>query len=65
MGLRPTSPQALAGTKELLRRVPAMSRTDGFAYTAELSGSFFRSEEAIEGMSALLQKRPARWVPTD
>ncbi len=62
--LQKGGPQALAGTKELLRRVPTMTRTDGFAYTAEVSGSFFRSEEAIEGMTALLQKRPASWVPT-
>lgn len=61
--LQKGGPEALAGTKELLRRVPALSRADGFAYTAELSGSYFRSQEAIEGMSALLQKRPAAWVP--
>lgn len=61
--LQKGGPLALAGTKELLRRVPTMSRADGFDYTAELSGAFFRSEEAVEGMTALLQKRPARWVP--
>lgn len=58
-------PAALAGTKELLRRVPAMSRADGFAYTAELSGEFFRSDEAREGMTALLQRRPPAWAPAD
>ncbi len=61
--LRKGGPQALAGTKELLRRVPTLSREEGFAWTAELSGQFFRSDEGIEGMSALLQRRPASWVP--
>ena len=61
--LQKGGPAALAGTKELLRRVPGMSRSDGFAWTAELSGQFFRSDEAVEGMTALLQKRPASWVP--
>ncbi len=63
--LRLGGPRALAGTKELLRRVPAMNRADGFAWTAELSGSFFRSEEAIEGMTALLQRRKPSWAPDD
>jgi methylglutaconyl-CoA hydratase len=61
--LRQGGPRALAGTKELLRRVPTMSRDEGFAYTSELSGEFFRSEEAREGMTALLQKRRPAWAP--
>lgn len=60
--LRKGGPLALAGTKELLRRVPTLGRDEGFSYTAEKSGEFFRSDEAIEGMTALLQKRPPAWT---
>jgi methylglutaconyl-CoA hydratase len=57
-------PQALARTKELLRRVPSMDRDAAFAFTAELSASLFSSDEAREGMTAFLQRRPAPWAPT-
>ncbi|MCH9718927.1 MAG: enoyl-CoA hydratase/isomerase family protein [Actinomycetia bacterium] len=60
--LRLGGPEALAGTKELIRRVPTMARADAFAYTAELSGGFFRSEEAREGMTALFQRRKPAWA---
>ena len=56
-------PTALARTKELLVRVPAMQRDDAFAYTAELSASLFASDEAREGMTAFLERRPASWTP--
>ena len=56
-------PTALARTKELLTRVPAMQRDDAFAYTAELSASLFASDEAREGMTAFLERRPASWTP--
>jgi methylglutaconyl-CoA hydratase len=55
-------PQALAATKELLRRVPTMPRSDAFAWTAELSAGLFNSEEARAGMMAFLSKQPAPWV---
>lgn len=58
------SPAGIAAAKELLRRVPEMSTTDAFAWTAELSASLFNSEDASEGMAAFLEKRPADWVPT-
>lgn len=56
-------PKALAGTKDLLRRVRTLDRANGFAYTAEVSGAYFRSDEAREGMTALLQKRKPAWAP--
>ena len=56
-------PQALSATKRLLREVPTMSRADAFAMTAELSAGLFASEEAREGMTAFLERRPAAWVP--
>jgi methylglutaconyl-CoA hydratase len=56
-------PEALAKTKELLRRIPSMSRDDAFAFTAELSSATFSSAEAAEGMTAFLQKRLPAWAP--
>jgi methylglutaconyl-CoA hydratase len=56
-------PLALAATKELLRRVPTLDRAEGFAYTARLSADLFRSEEALEGMTAFVQRRPPAWAP--
>lgn len=61
--LRLGGPGALAATKELLRRVPALDRGAGFAWTAELSASLFGSAEAQEGMAAFVQRRPPSWAP--
>jgi methylglutaconyl-CoA hydratase len=58
-------PQALAAAKQLISRVPSMDRESAFAWTRQLSGELFASDEAREGMSAYLEKRPARWVPRD
>jgi enoyl-CoA hydratase/carnithine racemase len=55
-------PQALASTKELIRRVPSMATAEAFAHTAEVSGALFASDEAREGMTAFLEKRPAAWL---
>jgi methylglutaconyl-CoA hydratase len=63
--LRLGGPEAVAHTKELLRRVPTMTRAEAFGYTAELSANLFSSAEAAEGMTAFLQKRPAAWAPTE
>jgi methylglutaconyl-CoA hydratase len=60
--LRAGGPEALAQTKELLRRVPAMERDAAFAWTAEKSAALFDSEEAREGMTAYLQKRQPSWL---
>jgi methylglutaconyl-CoA hydratase len=61
--LRLGGPEALARTKELLRRVPAMTRDDAFAWTAEVSAGLFTSVEAREGMTAFLEKRKPEWAP--
>jgi len=58
-------PQALAHTKELLRSVPSMSRTEAFAFTARMSAEVFGSAEAQEGMTAFLTKRKPAWAPAD
>jgi len=57
------APGAIAASKTLLARVPTMSEVDAFAWTAEVSAGLFRSDEAREGISAFLEKRPASWVP--
>ena len=58
-------PHALAETKELLRRVPLMNTDDAFRYASEVSARLFNSDAAREGMSAFLEKRPARWTSHD
>jgi len=57
------APGALAGTKGVLREVPAQSVADGLAGMAELSGRYFGSDEAREGMTAFAAKRDPGWVP--
>ena len=56
-------PLALAGTKELIRRVSELDRSEAFDYTAEMSARYFGSAEAAEGMTALMQKRAPEWAP--
>lgn len=60
--LRLGGPQALAATKQLLRKVPTMSRTEAFAWTADLSGQLFSSAEAQAGMTAFLSRTPPPWA---
>ena len=57
------APGALAGTKAVLRGLPAESFADGLARMAELSGRYFGSDEAKEGMTAFAAKRDPAWVP--
>lgn len=61
--LRRGGPTAVAATKELLRRVPVLSRDEAFGYTAELSAALFAGPEAAEGMAAFVQRRPPAWAP--
>lgn len=60
--LRSGGPEAVANTKELLRRVPVMDRDAAFTWTAEKSAALFSSEEAREGMTAFLEKRQPTWL---
>ena len=62
--LRLGGPTALAATKQLLRQVPATTRDEGFAFTAELSAALFAGAEAAEGMTAFVERRPPRWAPS-
>jgi len=56
-------PEALARTKELLRRVPGMPHDEAFTWTAELSAALFTSDEAREGMTAFFERRRPGWAP--
>ncbi len=56
-------PDALAHTKELLRRVPVLGRDEAFDLTARMSADLFTSDEARQGMTAFLGKRKPPWSP--
>jgi len=56
------APGALAGTKDVLRDIPAESVADGLSRMAELSGAFFGAAEAKEGMAAFAAKRDPAWA---
>jgi methylglutaconyl-CoA hydratase len=53
-------PQALALTKQLLRR----GREPDFAAMLELSAARFASAEGQEGIRAFTEKRPPSWIPS-
>ena len=42
-----------------------MAQKDAFAWTAALSGQLFAGDEAKEGMTAFLKRRPAAWAKSD
>ena len=56
------APGALAETKAVLRDVPAEGFGDGLRLMGELSGRYFGSDEAKEGMAAFAAKRDPAWV---
>jgi methylglutaconyl-CoA hydratase len=59
------APGAMAGTKGLLRDVLADDFAGGLAKMAELSGKYFGSAEAREGMAAFAEKREPSWIVQD
>jgi methylglutaconyl-CoA hydratase len=56
------APQALAATKEMLRRTPSEDMAADLDAMLALSARFFASEEGQEGMAAFAEKRPPRWA---
>ena len=63
--LRRAAPNALAGTKALLRRPVPATFGDNVAELSELSLSYFRSAEGAEGVTAFRQKRDPAWILLD
>ena len=57
------SPQGLRETKVLLTHGLLEAFAAGRDRVAEQSSRLFQSEEAQEGMTAFLQRRPPRWAP--
>ena len=55
-------PGALAGAKDLLRRIPALPREQAFDEAARMSSALFASAEGQEGMRAFLEKRSPNWA---
>jgi methylglutaconyl-CoA hydratase len=57
-------PHAIAVAKQLALQSTSHSHNEAFAKMAQLSNELFASDEAHEGMTAYLEKRPASWVST-
>ena len=60
--LHSSGPEALAGCKELLRRVPGMGFEEAKRFTAEMIAGLRVSREGQEGMAAFLEKRKPKWA---
>lgn len=58
-------PQALALTKDVVRRVPALPLHEAMAEMAALSRERFASDEGREGMRAFAEKRPPSWAAAE
>lgn len=56
-------PNALAVSKQLVFRVPAMAVDDAYAWTQPLSAELFMADEAQAGIAAFRNKTDAPWVP--
>jgi methylglutaconyl-CoA hydratase len=56
-------PNALAVSKELIAKVPPLTREEAFAWTQPLSAGLFASEEGQEGITAFRERRDAAWIP--
>jgi methylglutaconyl-CoA hydratase len=55
-------PNSIREAKQLVRRVPTMTRDEAFAWTQRKIADLFASQEAIEGMTAFAEKRPPSWI---
>jgi methylglutaconyl-CoA hydratase len=58
-------PSALAAAKQLRRTVPFETEADAFRRLEELSARHFGSVEGKDGITAMLAKQPAPWVPSE
>ena len=55
-------PLAITECKRLVRRVPTLSREQGFEETAQWSLRMFQAEEGLEGITAFREKRKPYWA---
>jgi len=60
--LRKGGPEALGLAKALVYEVPRREQADAVEWTTALSNRLFAGAEAKEGMTAFLEKRPAKWA---
>lgn len=56
------APAAVATSKKMLRRVPALERDAAFEEMRALSESMFLGPDGVEGMAAFREKRKPAWV---
>jgi len=56
-------PIAERETKRLIRRASSLPPDEAFAEMTSLSRALFASDEALEGIAAFREKRPASWIP--
>lgn len=63
--IRKCAPQAVAATKRLLRKGRHAEPADLIGHAAEVFTSAVRSAEGAEGMTAFIEKRPAKWAVSE
>jgi len=63
--LRACSPQGLAETKPLTTRATLAAFEQRAEQVQAQSARLFSSDEAREGMTAFLQRRPPSWAPSE
>jgi methylglutaconyl-CoA hydratase len=56
------APNAQGAAKELIGRVPKMSRDVAYRWASRRSAELFRSDEAAAGIAAFRAREPAPWV---
>ncbi len=63
--IRKCAPNAVAATKRLLRKGRNAEPADLIGHAAEVFTAAVRSDEGAEGMTAFIEKRPAKWAVSE